>query len=79
MEIAEFNKYSDGYYMFSFENGVDMAFEEVHPKVLVKYDLKNDDSLIGKTFNLLFTESNSRDDDGWVIYRIEYLELINTN
>ena len=43
-----------------------------------KYDLKNDNSYIGKEFKLKFSEIFDDDDDDVeeiVIYRIEYLEL----
>ncbi len=34
METAVFKSYENGYYTFLFDNGEDMVFEEVHPRVL---------------------------------------------
>ena len=34
-----------------------MVFEEVHPRVLKEFDLKNDTSLIGKSFRVSFIEN----------------------
>ena len=77
METAIFKKYANGYYTFLFENGEELVFEEVNPRVLYKYDLKNDKSLINKTFTLSFVEVFDDVDEDFIIYRIEYLELIN--
>ena len=53
-----------------------MIFEEIHPKALYQFDLKNDRSLIGKEFVLNFTENFTDDDEDFVIYRIESLKLV---
>ena len=45
MRTAAFKSYKNGYYNFWFENGDELAFEEVHPRVLKQYDLRNDKSL----------------------------------
>ena len=37
METAVFKSYKKGYYTFEFDNGEDMVFEEVHPKVLSQF------------------------------------------
>ena len=79
MKIAEFIKYSNNYFIFSFENGIDISFEEIHPKALVKYDLKNDDLFVGKLFNLEYSESRNSKEYDINIYRIDYLELIDVN
>lgn len=76
MAIAVFRSYNDGYFVFTFENGVDMIFEDVNPKVLYQFDLKNDPSLIDKVFKLVFTEFVDKSEDELVIYRIESLKLI---
>lgn len=75
MEIAVFKSYENGYYTFEFDNGEDMVFEEVHPKVQSQYKLNQDESLIGKEFKLTFSEIYV-DDDDVIIYRIESLKLI---
>ena len=77
METAIFKKYANGYYTFLFENAEELVFEEVNPRILYKYDLKNDKSLINKTFTLSFVEVFDDVDEDFIIYRIEYLELIN--
>ena len=74
METAVFKSYENGYYTFLFENGEDIVFEEVHPRVLKQYDLKNDKTLINKKFGVLFVEVFDDTDDDFLIYRIESLK-----
>lgn len=74
METAVFKSYENGYYTFLFENGEDMVFEEVHPRVLKQYDLKSDKTLINKKFGVLFVEVFDDTDDDFLIYRIESLK-----
>jgi hypothetical protein len=76
METAVFKNYENGYYTFLFEQGEEMVFEEVSPRVLYQFDLKNDKSLIDKTFELSFIEVFDDDDEDFLIYRIEYLKLV---
>lgn len=76
MEIAVFKYFKDGFYSFLFEDGLQMEFEEIHPKALYKYNLNKDDSFVDKTFKLSYSEvPRSRDFDD-VIYRIDRLELV---
>ncbi len=79
MELVRFKEYKDGYYSFEFENGELLVFEEIHPKVLTKYNLKGDKTLIDELFYLSYSEIVDDDQDNLIIYRIEYLELININ
>ncbi|WP_242084392.1 hypothetical protein [Aestuariivivens sediminis] len=71
MRTAVFKSYKNGYYKFWFDNGDELAFEEVHPRVLKQFDLKNDKSLIDKNFRITFVEDGDDDD---VIYRVESLK-----
>ena len=71
MRTAAFKYYKNGYFTFWFENGEELAFEEVHPRVLKQFDLKNDKSLIDKDFRITFVEDEDGDD---VIYRVESLK-----
>lgn len=71
---AVFISYKDGYFKFLFESGEEMVFEEVHPRALKQFDLKNDISLIGKSFLVSFIEVIEDADDDFVIYRIESLK-----
>lgn len=73
MRTAVFKSYKNGYYKFWFENGEELAFEEVHPRVLKQFDLKNDKSLIDKNFRISFVEDEDGDD---AIYRVESLKPI---
>jgi hypothetical protein len=73
MRTAAFKSYKNGYYMFWFENGEELAFEEVHPRVLKQFDLKNDKSLIDKDFRITFVEDEDGED---AIYRVESLKPI---
>ncbi len=73
MRTATFKSYKKGYYKFWFESGEELAFEDVHPRVLKQYDLQNDKSLVGKEFKITFVE-DALDDD--VFYRVESLKPI---
>jgi len=76
MTKAVFKSYGNGYYTFIFETGEDMVFEEIHPKALYKYNLKNDPSFVDKEFQLTFSEVIGDTDEDFVIYRIESLKLL---
>jgi hypothetical protein len=77
MKRAVFKSYANGYYTFTFEKGNDIDFEEIHPKALYRYDLKNDASFVDQTFELIFTEQIVDSEQDLVIYRIESLKLLN--
>ena len=74
MKTATFISFIDGYFKFTFENGEDMYFEEIHPKALHQFDLKNDETYIDQEFNVIYSESSLGDDT--MIYRIENLKLL---
>lgn len=78
-ETVIFKSHKNGFYTFTLDNGVDMAFEEIHPQILMRLDLKNDKNLINKDFHLAYSEDIADDEDDLIIYRLEYLELINSN
>ncbi|WP_298896416.1 hypothetical protein [uncultured Psychroserpens sp.] len=78
-ETVIFKSYENGFYTFTFDNGVDMDFEEIHPQILMRFDLKNDKSLLNKVFHIAYSEDIVDDEDDFIIYRIEYLERINAN
>ena len=71
MRTAVFKSYENGYYEFWFENGEELYFEEVHPRVLKQYDLKNDKNFIDMEFRITFVEDG---DDDNPIYRVESLK-----
>lgn len=75
MSEAIFTSYKNGFFTFLFESGEEMIFDEVHPRALKQYDLKNDKSLIGKSFKVVFIEIESSNEDE-VIYRVENLKPI---
>jgi len=74
MRTAVFKSYKNGYFTFWFENGEELAFEEVHPRVLKQFDLKNDESYIDKSFKITFVEDFEDDGEDFVIYRVESLK-----
>lgn len=76
MRTAVFKSFKNGYYTFWFENGEELAFEEVHPRVLKQFDLRNDESLIDQEFKIVFIEVFDNNDEDMVIYRVESLKLI---
>jgi len=76
MEIAVFQKYENGFYSFLFDDGLEVNFEEIHPKALYKYNLKEDNSYIDKSFKLTFSEVIENKSTEAIIYRIDRLVLI---
>jgi hypothetical protein len=74
MRTAVFKSYENGYFTFWFENGEELVFEEVHPRVLSQFDLKNDKKYIDKSFRITFVEDFEDDDKDFVIYRVESLK-----
>lgn len=74
MRTAVFKSYDNGYFTFWFDNGEELAFEDVHPRVLKQFDLKNDDSLIDQEFKIVFVEVPDSADEDLVIYRVESLK-----
>ena len=76
MREAEFLSYKDGYYTFLFEDGEELVFDEVHPRVLNQFDLKNDESYINQAFKITFVEVFQNNDEDFVIYRVESLKPI---
>ncbi|KAB1067546.1 hypothetical protein F6U93_10925 [Tamlana haliotis] len=71
MRTAAFKSYENGYYNFWFENGEELAFEDVHPRVLKQFDLKNDKTLIDRDFKITFVEDEVDDE---MYYRVESLK-----
>tara|TARA_R110002012_G_scaffold312248_1_gene522745 strand:+ start:327696 stop:327926 length:231 start_codon:yes stop_codon:yes gene_type:complete len=74
MRTAVFKSYENGFYTFWFDNGEELAFEEVHPRVLKQYDLKNDENYIDQEFKIVFVEAPDPTDEDLVIYRVESLK-----
>ena len=74
MITARFIKYENGFYSFVFESGEDMIFDQVHPKILHRYNLNEDESLIDQLFQLTFAEIEDPHDEDMVIYRVESLK-----
>ena len=77
MKTAVFKKFTKrGYYKFEFEDGSEIMFDDALPKVLVKYDLKKDISLLDTEFYITFKEEQDRKDEDLVIYTIMSLKPI---
>ncbi|MCK0107782.1 hypothetical protein MWU58_00615 [Flavobacteriaceae bacterium S0825] len=74
METAVFKSYENGFYTFWFDNGGEIMFDDALPKVLAKYDLKNDSSLLDTEFYITFTEKFDKSDENVVIYTIMSLK-----
>ncbi|MBD0830789.1 hypothetical protein [Aestuariibaculum sediminum] len=74
MRTAVFKSYKKGLFTFWFENGEELVFEEVHPRVLKQYDLKNDKSFIDQEFRITFVEEFEDHDEDLVYYRVESLK-----
>lgn len=71
MRTAVFKSYENEFYTFWFDNGDELLFEDVHPRVLKQFDLKNNKSLIDKEFKITFVEDGNDDD---VIYTVQSLK-----
>ncbi|MFI1773176.1 hypothetical protein [Thalassobellus citreus] len=71
MKTAVFKSYENGFYTFWFDNGNELVFEEVHPRVLSQFNLKTDKNLIDKEFKITFVEHADGDD---VIYTVQSLK-----
>jgi len=76
MQTAVFKSYKNGFYKFLFNNGTEIMFDDVLPKVLAKFDLRNDNSLLDTEFYISFTEELDRKDQDLVIYTIMSLKLL---
>ena len=74
MKKAEFLFYKDGFYTFLFEDGEELVFDEIHPRVLSQFDLKNDESYINQSFKINFIEVAGENEEDFVIYRVESLK-----
>ncbi|WP_025740853.1 hypothetical protein [Aquimarina pacifica] len=74
VEYGVFKKYYDGYYQFKMENNEIIVFEEVSPVVIRKFDLKSD-RFKGKSFEITYSEYIEDDDEDFVFFKIEKLEL----
>ncbi len=74
VEYGVFKKYYDGYYQFVMDNGETIVFEEVSRAVIKKFDLKSD-TFKGKSFEITYSEYIEEDDDDFVSFKIEKLEL----
>jgi hypothetical protein len=78
-KTAVFKSYENGYYTFMLNKCEAMVFEEVHPQILLKYDVENDKTLISKLFHLAFLENKENVEEDFINFRMEYLERINSN
>lgn len=74
IEYGVFVKYYDGYYKFLMDNGDTIIFEEIPRLAIKKFDLKSD-TYKGKSFEITYSEHIDDDDDDFIIYKIEKLEL----
>ncbi|CAM1344285.1 hypothetical protein [Tenacibaculum amylolyticum] len=74
--IGVYIGYENGYFVFEFENGDLVDFEEINKIILVKYDLKSN-MLKGKKFEILYKEIiNDLDDEDLIIFKLEELKLL---
>jgi len=77
MKTAVFRKFTKrGFFKFEFDDGSEILFDDVLPKVLSQYDLKRDISLLDTEFYITFTEEQDRKDEDLVIYTIMSLKPI---
>lgn len=76
MQTAVFKSYKNGFYTFLFNNGSEIMFDEVSPKVLAKFDLKKDNALLDREFYIIFKEELDKEDQDLVVYTIMNLKAL---
>ena len=74
VEYGIFKKYYDGYYQFIMDNGDTIVFESISRLAARKFDLKSD-TFKGKYFEITYSEHIEDDDEDFVLFKIEKLEL----
>ncbi|WP_378178593.1 hypothetical protein [Aquimarina sp. SS2-1] len=74
VEYGVFKKYYDGYFQFIMDDGDTLVFEEASPLTIRKFDLKSN-TFQGKSFEITYSEYIEDDDEDFVWYKIEKLEL----
>ncbi|PKV48082.1 hypothetical protein [Aquimarina sp. MAR_2010_214] len=74
VEYGVFKKYYNGYYQFIMDNGDILIFEGITKFAINKFDLKTD-KFQGKSFEITYSEYRDDDDDDFITYKIEKLEL----
>ncbi|MEW7278414.1 hypothetical protein ABW636_07445 [Aquimarina sp. 2201CG1-2-11] len=74
VEYGVFKKYYDGYYQFVMNNEETIIFEEVSHVVSQEFDLRSNIH-INKRFEITYTEYVEDDDEDFISFKIEKLEL----
>ena len=74
MECAVFVSYIAEYFEFVLDDGKALIFEDINPYVLKKFNLIEDDTLIGKQFLINFSERIIDEED--LVSKIESLIMI---
>ncbi len=74
VEYGVFKKYYDGYYQFVMDNEETIIFEEVSHVVSQEFDLRSNIH-INKRFEITYTEYVEDDDEDFISFKIEKLEL----
>ncbi|WP_299210276.1 hypothetical protein [uncultured Dokdonia sp.] len=74
VEYGVFKKYYDGYFQFVMDNGDTIVFESISSLALKRFDLKSN-KFIGRSFEISYSEYIEDDDEDFVLYKIEKLEL----
>ncbi|WP_438425772.1 hypothetical protein [Aquimarina macrocephali] len=74
VEYGVFKKYYDGYYQFVMDKGDTLVFEEISSLAIRKFDLKTN-KFHGKSFEITYSEYVEGNDEDFIMYKIEKLEL----
>ncbi|GAA4112344.1 hypothetical protein GCM10022393_10740 [Aquimarina addita] len=75
VEYGVFKKYYDGYFQFLMDTGDMLVFEELSPSASKGIDLKSN-QFHNKSFEITYSEYSENEDENFVSYKIEKLELI---
>jgi len=74
VEYGVFKRFYDRYYQFVMDNGDTLVFEEISSLASRKFDLKTS-KFQGKSFEITYSKYAEDDDEDFVMYKIEKLEL----
>ncbi|WP_299260186.1 hypothetical protein [uncultured Aquimarina sp.] len=74
VEYGTYKKCYNGFYQFIMDNGDTIVFEEASSLAIKKYDLKND-RFKNKSFEITYSEYIEGNDEDFVSFKIEKLEL----
>ena len=74
VEYGVFKRFYDGYYQFVMDKGDILVFDEISRLASNRFDLTSN-QFQGKSFEITYSEYIEDEDEDFVMYKIEKLEL----